>query len=644
MMGTYVGEHRWSGLGQHCLLLAAALTMVAALLLGVAGLAQAASDQEVISSAGPMSQIYINDDLGCQVQMAGDVNPSFFGGDDPGGCGTYMQINAIDAAAANDATELIGPPVSQGYAGGGVQGVPDFTPLGQTTAGSGTTASPYTVTTTVAACALATGTGQAAGSCPAKDVEIATLTETDTYVVGSSEYNTTLVVDNEYDAAISGTLYHTGDCFLGVDSGYGALGAGNAPECTLTPNNSPPGRMESFVPSAGPTGAQFGYEEGLYPNFWEGITSSGALYPDSVEATADEDNGMGLSWQYSLAVGGSTTIGYSTVVDPAPPTATINAPKVLGPEQVSLSGTVDPDGLPATVSFEYGLDPKYGVTTTASLYVEQTPGVAVGAGLASVPVTAKLKGLVPHALYHVRVIATSADGATTSTDRTFTTPKNPPPPPPVLGKEANFAPVSGMVYVKFPGSIHGAVRTDAATIKGQGFIPLTDARQLPVGTEVDARAGKLKLTDSTTKKTKHKAALTQSGLFYGGLFAMSQSKSTRLNGVTTLRMLDNGAFPGAPSYSVCTVGASSSHAIAVIAKKKPLSSKVLQTLGENEHGNFQTKGKYSAATVRGTKFSVSDRCGGTLTHVYHGLVTVTVYRTHKKHNLHSGQSFYAKAP
>jgi len=82
----------------------------------------------------------------------------------------------------------------------------------------------------------------------------------------------------------------------------------------------------------------------------------------------------------------------------------------------------------------------------------------------------------------------------------------------------------------------------------------------------------------------------------------------------------------------------------VIARKRPLSIKVLQTLGENEHGNFQTKGKYSAATVRGTQFNVSDRCGGTFTHVFHGLVVVTVYRTHKKHSLHSGQSFYAKAP
>jgi hypothetical protein len=641
MIRTYPGEDR-VGSGERRLLLGA-LIVVAVIWLGVAGVARAA-DQEVISSAGPMSAIYLNDDLGCQISTFNDVAPTvFFGGTDPGGCGTFLQVNAIDAGAAGGAAELFGPPVSQGYAGGGVQAVPDFTPVAQSLAGSGTTGSPYTVTTTAAACATATGTGEAAGSCPAGEVEIAALIETDTYVVGSDEYNTTVEIENEYDAAIGGTLYHTGDCFLQIDNGYGALGPGDAPECALTPDNSPATRLMSFIPVSGPTGAAYGYVEGLYPNFWEEITTAGSLYPDTIDATTDEDNGMGLSWHYSIPVAGSTTIGFSTLVDPAPPTASANAPKVRGAEGASFSGTVNPDGSATTVSFEYGLDAKYGLTSAANLYVEQTPGQAVGAGNSAVPVTATVSGLVPHALYHVRVIATSADGTTTSTARTFTTKSPPPPPPPVLGQQANLTPVSGMVYVKLPGSTHG-VRTDAATAKGQGFIPLTDARQLPVGTEVDARDGKLRLTDATTKKTKHGAALTQTGLFYGGLFSIGQSKAAGLRGLTTLKLLDNGAFPGAPSYAECSVSATSAHAIAVIANKKPLNNKALQTLGENEHGNFQTKGKYSAATVRGTHFSVSDRCGGTFTHVFGGLVTVTVYRTHKKHTLHSGQSFYAKAP
>lgn len=116
-------------------------------------------------------------------------------------------------------------------------------------------------------------------------------------------------------------------------------------------------------------------------------------------------------------------------------------------------------------------------------------------------------------------------------------------------------------------------------------------------------------------------------------------------GLTTLTLLDSGIFPGAPSYSTCAAIGKSARAVATIAKKKPkpLSKKVLQTLNENEHGNFATKGKYSAATVRGTQFSVTDRCDGTLTVVKRGTVVVTVNRTRKHITLHTHQSYLARA-
>ena len=637
------GAHgqRWGAL------VAAVIAVVAVVALWSAGAARAA-DQEIITSAGPMSDIYINNDLGCQVSMLNDsATSAFFGQTDPGGCGTFLQVNAVDPGVASGDALLLGPDVSEGFAGGGSQVVPDFTPLTQAFAGSGTTASPYTVTTTVAACAAATGTMQPAGSCPSGDVELAELVETDTYVVGSDEYNTSVEIENTYDAAISGTLYHAGDCFLGQDNGYGAVGAGNAPECTVTPDDSPPGRLMSFIPVSGPSGAAFGYFEGAYPTFWQDITSAGGLYPNAADPTGDVDNGMGLSWQYSAPAGGSTTIGFSTLINPAPPTAFMSAPKVHGSDKASFSGSVNPDGAATTVTFAYGLDPKYGLTSATNLYVDQTSAQTIGAGTSAVAVTATATGLVPDALYHVRIVATSASGTTTSSDHTFKTAALPPPPPPVIGQAANFTPVSGTVYVKPPGGTHAGFEPDAqnvAATAGQGYIPLTQARQLAVGTQIDARRGKLRLTLATSKKKgKHKAS-TQTGLFSSGLFEVGQSKSTRLDGLTILKLIDNGAFPGAPSYAECSAAKTSSDAVAVTAKKKPLNSKALNTLNANEHGNYKTQGKYSAATVRGTHFSVADLCGGTLTHVYHGLVVVTVNRTHKHHTLHTGQSYYAKAP
>ena len=40
------------------------------------------------------------------------------------------------------------------------------------------------------------------------------------------------------------------------------------------------------------------------------------------------------------------------------------------------------------------------------------------------------------------------------------------------------------------------------------------------------------------------------------------------------------------------------------------------------HGRFRTSGHYSAATVRGTKWLMEDRCDGTVTRVVRGTVEV----------------------
>ena len=61
-------------------------------------------------------------------------------------------------------------------------------------------------------------------------------------------------------------------------------------------------------------------------------------------------------------------------------------------------------------------------------------------------------------------------------------------------------------------------------------------------------------------------------------------------------------------------------------------------------GKFRTSGRYSAATVRGTKWTVADRCDGTLTHDVTDSVAVTDFVHHKTIILHAGQSYLAKKP
>ena len=55
----------------------------------------------------------------------------------------------------------------------------------------------------------------------------------------------------------------------------------------------------------------------------------------------------------------------------------------------------------------------------------QTPAQPVGADAVAHPVSASLTGLVPGALYHVRLVATNSAGTTFGPDQTFTTPAAP---------------------------------------------------------------------------------------------------------------------------------------------------------------------------------------------------------------------------
>ncbi len=210
-----------------------------------------------------------------------------------------------------------------------------------------------------------------------------------------------------------------------------------------------------------------------------------------------------------------------------------------------------------------------------------------------------------------------------------------PLPPPVLGKAVNVKPVSGHVFIKLPGG-KAADRVAGATLsKGQGFIPLTEARQLPAGTQVDGRQGTLQLTSATGQHGK-----TQTGTFGGAIFGIAQDGTGVNKGLTTLALLE-GAFPGAPTYATCKAHNAADGRRAQAAGP---SGNVLQTLhGSDNHGHFRTRGRYSSATVRGTIWTVSDRCDGTLTHVQRGTVIVTVPATRKTITLHAGQSYLARA-
>ena len=107
------------------------------------------------------------------------------------------------------------------------------------------------------------------------------------------------------------------------------------------------------------------------------------------------------------------------------------------------------------------------------------------------------------------------------------------------------------------------------------------------------------------------------------------------DGVTNLLLVE-GEFPGAPSYTICKAHK------AADATTAALSTQTLQLLHASAHGKFRTTGRYSAATVRGTIWTIADRCDGTLTHDITDSIAVTDFAHHKTIILHAGQSYLAR--
>jgi hypothetical protein len=323
---------------------------------------------------------------------------------------------------------------------------------------------------------------------------------------------------------------------------------------------------------------------------------------------------------------------------PAPPTLLATSPPtVLTTTSAAFTTTVNPHGLPTSVHFEYG--PVLGGAKAAAItYGSVTPDQAVGADFANHTVTTTVTGLLPNVVYHVRAVATNSAGSALGSDQTLQTPADPPPPPPVLGKSVNVTPVSGIVYIKLPPvpplaslspfSLTLGTPAFAALTKGQAFVPLTEARQIPVGSILDTSAGVVGITTATTASKRGKL---QSGDFEAGIFKLLQRRKQR--GLTELDIIDN--------HSARLLCATRGKARS--AARHP-NSKVLGRLTANSHGHFTARGQYSAATVRGTSWGVLNRCDGTLTRVKRGVVTVRDFRRRKTITLFTGQTYLAKAP
>jgi hypothetical protein len=109
---------------------------------------------------------------------------------------------------------------------------------------------------------------------------------------------------------------------------------------------------------------------------------------------------------------GSTYGADRTFSTPVKPLVQTDAPAMVGPEAATLSGRIDPHGTEVAYSFEYGVTPAYGISTT------QTDA---GSGDLDVEATETIAGLTPGVTYHYRLVATYGSVKQYGSEMTFTT-------------------------------------------------------------------------------------------------------------------------------------------------------------------------------------------------------------------------------
>ena len=188
-----------------------------------------------------------------------------------------------------------------------------------------------------------------------------------------------------------------------------------------------------------------------------------------------------------------------------------------------------------------------------------------------------------------------------------TTPGAAPQPQPE--KTATASTESGTVRVQAPG--------------GQ-FVVLTGDQSIPVGSVVDTTQGVVRLSAAASGKVK-----TRTGTFGGGVFKFTQKRQKlgRKRLLTTRLSLRGGNFAVCGTRSVDGTA----------ARKR-----TVRYLKAKATGQFAVVGKNSSGIERGTQWTTTDRCDGTLTAVTKGKVAVTDFAKHKTVVVRAGHSYLAR--
>ena len=302
----------------------------------------------------------------------------------------------------------------------------------------------------------------------------------------------------------------------------------------------------------------------------------------SIIAANPDGNCSGTIGNGSQNVESSASCGFD------PGTNRVNADPQLSPDLVNAGGGTDVLTIPAS-------SPAVDYVTPCLLTIDQRSYNRVPNGESACDAGAyEQSGVDPNA--GPEPTPTPEPPVPTPTPAPVVTAVPTPTATPVTNKSV-AADVTGDVKIKDP--------------KTKKFIPLKDG-VVPNGSEIDARNGEIVIKTTTPG---------EQATFFDGIFKISQSKK-----VTTLTLTEE-------------LDCKTAKGKARAAAKKPKTRK----LWGDGKGKFRTKGQYSAATIRGTKWLVTDACTTTTTKVAQGTVSVDDFASGKTVVVRKGKSYVARA-
>jgi hypothetical protein len=197
-------------------------------------------------------------------------------------------------------------------------------------------------------------------------------------------------------------------------------------------------------------------------------------------------------------------------------------------------------------------------------------------------------------------------------------------PPPSLslapehGVSVLVEPAGGNVKIKPPGQ--------------SGFSLLGGLAEIPVGSLIDTRGGKVKLTAATGNLGG--TTTDESVEFYQGLFRIKQAAAQNATAIAKLVQ----KLRCKKSKGKSKASASSSGPVASTARKRRR-----RRVWGSGSGSYGTAGSGGTGSVRGTTWLTKDNCKGTLFKVTEG-IGITVFDKGKKKTIQlgPGQKYFAK--